>query len=66
MKTYLTRDDLHAVELSAANVTYGDAARRFRTAEAEFLRTRTISAEYMAADDGFRLAAERVRRLRGY
>jgi hypothetical protein len=66
MNTNETRTDRLALELSSANVTYGEAARRFRAAQVEYDRTRTMTAEYMAAEDGFRLAARRVRRLRGY
>ena len=64
MNTKRTEDP--ELERIYAQAAYGEAARRFRAAQAEYDRTRVMSAEYLTAEDGFALAAKRWRKVRGY
>jgi hypothetical protein len=51
---------------SAARLQYGEAARRFRSAQARFDATRELSTEYVEAQDALAAAYDRWLAVRGY
>lgn len=51
---------------STARLQYGDASRRFRSAQSRFDATREMTTEYVEAQDALAAAYDRWLAVRGY